>query len=366
MRVAITGPNGFIAWHTRCAIKAASGLETVGIGREEFLHDERLDKALAEVDAVIHLAGINRSATDGELVEANIDLANRLLAGLRRAGRPITVVYGDSIQRDTESAFGQSKRAAGNVLSAWADMGPVVDVVLPNVFGEHGTPFYNSVTATFCSQVANGLEPEIHQDRPLPLLHAQGAAKVLIDACSAIESTQTYPVGRVTLVSELLKILRAIAGPYQASRTLPDLSDQFTRDLFNTFRSHIRPTDWPAYPPPHEDERGVLYEAVQAIGGETQVFFSSTGPGHRRGQHFHLHKVERFVVLRGSGLIRLRRLFDDETIEIPVSGDRPAVLDMPTMWVHSIENIGSEELVTLFFADAVFDPANPDTYQEDV
>ena len=107
-------------------------------------------------------------------------------------------------------------------------------------------------------------------------------------------------------------------------------------------------------------------EAVKAHGGAGQTFFSTTRPGVTRGQHFHLAKVERFVVVRGEAEIALRRVLHDDVVRFRVSGRDPVVVDMPTMWAHSITNVGSDELLTLFWANEVFDPARPDTYAETV
>ena len=109
-----------------------------------------------------------------------------------------------------------------------------------------------------------------------------------------------------------------------------------------------------------------LYKGVRSHGGQGQTFVSTTRPGITRGEHFHLGKVERFVVLSGSATIALRRLFTDEVVSFDVSGDRPCVVDMPTMWVHNITNTGDDELTTLFWTHSLFDPDAPDTYWEPV
>ena len=44
----------------------------------------------------------------------------------------------------------------------------------------------------------------------------------------------------------------------------------------------------------------------------------------------------------------------------------PAVVDMPTMWAHNITNIGTDELLTVFWSNDIFDPRRPDTYPEKV
>ena len=120
------------------------------------------------------------------------------------------------------------------------------------------------------------------------------------------------------------------------------------------------------YPIPatvHSDERGCLFEIERNFCGG-QSFVSSSAPGVRRGDHYHTKKIERFAVLKGSARIVLRRLFDSRHHEFLVSGNTPTFLDIPTYHTHFIENIGSDELLTLFWTNEHFDPANSDTFSE--
>jgi len=366
MKVAITGPSGFLAWHFRCALSARQDRSVVSIARAEFQDPGQMDVALAQVDCVIHLAGVNRGM-DEEISTTNPKLAHQLVAGIARAGRPITVVHGNSIHSRGDSVFGKSKAKSASIFSAYSEASgsPFVDVILPNVFGEHGRPFYNSVIATFCHQLATREIPRIEIDRELPLVHAQTVAEILLAAAANPSESEVLVEGRVLSVSEVLAKLQAISEPYFEGR-LPDLSDSFTRDLFNTYRSYTFPSMWPILPVKHSDARGQLVEAVRGAGGETQVFFSTTNPGFTRGNHFHLRKVERFLVLSGQASIKLRRLFTDEVIEFHVTGETPAIVDMPTLWTHSITNTGDQDLLTLFYADDEYNPSDPDTYWVDV
>ena len=359
-RIAITGPDGFIAWHVRCAARERWGGDLIHVGEAEFADPALMDAALSQADAVIHLAGVNRAHDPAEIERVNPWLAEQLVASMARTGRAIPVVYGNSIHSLGESPFGVSKRRAADILGPDA-----VNVVMPNIFGEHGVPNYNSVVATFCHALAAGETPQVVDDKELPLIHVGLIADLLLD--QAVSPTPgTMPVeGRPTMVSEVAERLTTIAQAYRTG-LLPDLSDSFTKELFNTYRSATFPQHFPIHPVPAEDPRGRLVEAVKGAGGQTQVFYSSTNPGFTRGQHWHRHKVERFLVLSGTGEIRLRKLFTDEVVAFPVSGAEPAIVDMPTFWVHSITNTGDEPVVTLFFADELYDPANPDTIPEDV
>ncbi len=366
-RIAITGPDGFVAWHVRCAARARWGGDLVGLGRKEFANPELLNAGIASADAVIHLAGVNRANDESDVKRINPWLAEQLVASCERTGRVIPVVYGNSIHSLGDSVFGVAKREGAEILAEWAARSgaSVVDVVMPNIFGEHGVPHYNSVIATFSHLIARGEKPELVDDKELPLVHVQRVADLLLDQALAPTTGTLRVEGAHLMVSDVLTQLQSIAADYRTG-IMPDLADPFTRDLFNTYRAATFPEQWPIHPQVNSDQRGGLVETVKAAGGQTQVFYSSTNSGFTRGEHWHRRKVERFLVLRGQAEIRLRKLFTDEVVTFPVSGERPAIIDMPTMWVHSITNTGPDELITLFYADEIFDRARPDTYPEEV
>jgi UDP-2-acetamido-2,6-beta-L-arabino-hexul-4-ose reductase len=165
-------------------------------------------------------------------------------------------------------------------------------------------------------------------------------------------------------VRELAGWLGATAARYRTG-DIPALRDRHEVRLFNTYRSHCFPDHYPIPLIRHADARGELVEVVKAHGGG-QTFHSTTRPGVTRGEHYHLAKVERFAVLRGSAEIALRRVGGESVVRFAVSGDDPVVVDMPAMWAHSITNTGRDELLTCFWSNEIFDPARPDTYPEPV
>jgi UDP-2-acetamido-2,6-beta-L-arabino-hexul-4-ose reductase len=196
------------------------------------------------------------------------------------------------------------------------------------------------------------------------LLHAGAAARSALDAVVNGTSGTLRPEGRDISVVELFETLRRFHVNYQ-DNICPDLRDPFMRALFNSYRSALYPSGFPRPLKLHSDARGTLFEAVKG-GGGGQTFLSTTNPGVTRGDHFHLNKVERFLVLKGKALIRIRRVLSDEVWEYRVSGAAPAAVDMPTLHTHSIENIGDTELLTLFWTHDLFDPAAPDTFADEV
>jgi UDP-2-acetamido-2,6-beta-L-arabino-hexul-4-ose reductase len=333
-----------------------------------------LASELVGIDAIVHLAGVNRG-DDHEVARENVSMAQALSEAALKARVP-KVVYANTVRQGDGTVYGESKAEAARVLSVVSENdADFVDVRLPNLFGEHGKPDYNSFVATFCQRLAVGESPEIHADRQLELLHVQDAARHLLDAAVQSRAGALQPSGTLTSVADVAAILAGQADSYAAG-VFPDFGDPFEVRLFNQLRSYAqpfnvaddRPTrfDNPRSLDGHEDERGRLVEVVKAHGGESQAFFSSTLPGVTRGNHFHTGKVERFAVIRGEAEIALRRVGTDDSYRFVVSGSRPQIVDIPTLHTHAITNIGPDELLTLFWADEIFDRAASDTYPERV
>lgn len=364
MSIVLTGGNGFLGWHTRVLAHSLGQSSTcLGVG-SRFSMDDAL-AALSGAERLVHIAGVNRG-TDEEVAEGNLLFARQLEQALNTLGSagPAEVVYANSVQQGNGSVYGRAKADAGSILRGAADRNGSVftDIVLPNLFGEHGVPFYNSVVATFCHLVAAGESPTVQDDKVLTLLHAQDAAELLL----GIRVQEDQHLAEVKCsVSELLERIQAISATY-ATGTIPSLVNNFERNLFNTYRSFLTGDQLPRPLVLKTDARGSFVELIRSQGGEGQSSFSTTKPGITRGQHYHRHKIERFVVMAGSGEIAMRRMFTDEVVRYAVSGEQPVAVDMPTMWSHKITNVGPDELYTAFWVNEIFDPAAPDTVPEEV
>ena len=360
--VGITGAAGFFGWHLRCRLHTF-GWEYELADRSTFAESERLDDFVSKSDVVVHLAGVNRASTDEEIRSGNIDLAQNLADARTRTGASFDVVYANTVKADDTGAYGEAKAQAAEILarSARGAGDRFVDIRFPHLFGEFGVPNYNSGVTTFAHQLATGSPSQVN-DGELDLLHVQDASQLIMDAVTKQADETLRPEGRPISVVDCYEILSRMADSYVEKGTVPLLEDDlFELRLFNTLRSQM----WPlAYPMPltkHADHRGAFFEVVRAC-GQGQTSISTTVPGVRRGEHYHLDKIERFAVISGEAMIRVRRLFTDEVVEFQVSGDEPVFIDMPPLCTHDITNTGSAELVTLFWSHDHFNPANSDTY----
>lgn len=363
--IVVTGSEGFLGWHLRVHVHARPDFKVVGVDRTAFADPVRLRNAVRQSDVVVHLAGMNRG-DDREIEQVNVQLTERLVTACQEERVAPHVLLANSTHCDRDTAYGRSKRRSAELLAAWAsDCGArFTNLVIPNIYGEGGRPFYNSVVATFCHQLAAAEEPRILQDAQLELVHAQTVARRIVDVIEQRKSGELRLAGDRMSVSECLRKLQGFDRSYRG-HLIPELKADADLNLFNTYRSFLYPRYYPVSLQLHSDPRGHLFEAVKSVHGG-QCFISTTKPGITRGNHYHAGKFERFLVLSGEAIIRIRKLLTKDIVLFKVSGAVPQYIDMPTFCTHDITNTGQSDLTTLFWAHEIFDPQRPDTIREPV
>jgi UDP-2-acetamido-2,6-beta-L-arabino-hexul-4-ose reductase len=364
--VLVTGSEGFIGKNLLAHLRQRKELDIIGhdIGDTKAM----LKSALERSDFVFHLAGVNRPKDASEFISGNKDLTEEILGIIAATGRKTPVLISSSIQAALENPYGKSKLAAEEAVFAYGKAQGVNVYVfrLPNVFGKWCRPNYNSVVATWCHNTANGLPIQINNpSTELTLVYIDDVVNAFISAFEGKLTPEADGFCRVPLVynislGEMADTLAAFATS-RKNLVMPSLDDDFVRKLYGTWLSYL-PEDGFGYPlEMKRDDRGWLAEFIKskAFG---QVFVSRTKPGVTRGNHWHHTKVEKFLVISGTAIIRFRKIDTAEVIEYSVSGNELKVLDIPVGYTHSITNTGSEDLITIFWADEIFNSETPDTY----
>lgn len=375
MNVLVTGSNGFIGQNLIMWLRRLPDAAILEFDQPHTLQD--LAERLATADLIYHLAGVNRPQSVEEFRTGNVDLTTQMCELLLRAGRVTPIVLSSSIQAELDNPYGVSKRQAEEVLADYARRSGARVVIfrLTNVFGKWCRPNYNSVVATFCHNIARDLPITISDpEREVPLVHVDDVVEAFLteigDRGSGIRSQESGVryrevrlIHTVTL-GRLAEMIRSFRESRQ-SLAVPDFSDPFTHKLYGTFLSYLGPDDFAYDLTKRTDARGSLAEFVKSppFG---QIFVSRTRPGITRGNHYHHTKTEKFLVVEGEAIVRFRHIRGGDVMEYHVRGEDFRVVDIPTGYTHSIENVGSGELVTLFWASQVFDPNQPDTFYEEV
>ncbi len=366
MNILITGARGFMGKNLRSALTGRYGdahrLMLVDMPHTE----EELLAAAAEADFVFHLAGVNRPTDPADFQKGNADFTRQLLTLLKERGKRPPVLLSSSIQAALENPYGQSKLSAEQAVADYGrETGAAVYLYrLPNVFGKWSRPNYNSAVATFCHNVARGLPITVNDPSvTLRLVYIDDVVEEFLRAMEGQphregEWCTVQPVHEVNLghMAELIQSFPALRD----SLTAPDQSDPLVKKLYATYLSFLPPEDFSRPTVTHADQRGSFTELLH-MGSRGQVSLNVSKPHITKGDHWHQTKHEKFIVLQGEGVIRFRKVGDSTVIAYKVSGENLTVVDIPTGYTHSIENTGDTDMLTLMWANEVFDPAHPDT-----
>ena len=371
IKIGVTGQNGFIGTHIYNSIPLFPVKYKRIDFEKSFFEDKTLmDEFVAKCDVIIHLAAMNRHKDPEVIYETNIGLVNSLVNSLKSTNSKAHVLFSSSTQEDADNSYGRSKTEGRLIFEKWSNnsAGNFTGLIVPNVFGPFGLPYYNSVVATFCHELSNGLTPKINNDSILNLIHVDDLVNIIfreIDNFTKSKKTSNKLNIKATdsiSVSELLSLLNNFKSEYLESGIIPFFSSKLHLNLFNTFRSFINlENHFPVKYTKHSDTRGEFVEIIRLKTGG-QVSFSTTVPGITRGNHFHTRKIERFSVIKGKALIQLRKIGTNKIINLYLDGENTAYVDMPIWYTHNIKNIGEEVLYTNFWINEPYDPENADTY----
>jgi len=371
IKVGITGQEGFVGTHLYNTLRLyPEEFQVIDYDISYFENTKNLNDFVSKCDAIVHLAAMNRHENEQVIYNTNISLVEKLISACNNTSSAPHILFSSSSQEERDNLYGKSKREGRNLLSQWAKEknGTFTGLVIPNVFGPFGKPYYNSVVATFSHQVANNEVPQINVDGELKLIFVGELVEEIIEKIRKGTSEEQFkvPYTKEIKVSGILNLLQEFKRNYQDKGEIPTLKTNFELNLFNTFRCYINIKEhFPVKYTKHTDPRGSFAEIIRlGVGG--QVSFSTTVPNITRGNHYHTRKIERFSVIKGKALIQLRKIGTNEVLDFYLDGDEPSYVDMPIWYTHNIKNIGDEILYTNFWINEFYNPDDADTYFEEV
>jgi UDP-2-acetamido-2,6-beta-L-arabino-hexul-4-ose reductase len=371
IKIGITGQAGFIGTHLYNFFGLKKDeVEMIPFEDNYFEDISKLEEFARQCDVIIHLAALNRHNDPQTVYDTNISLVKKLLKALDSTGSKPHILFSSSTQEERDNMFGKSKREGRTLLANWAKKHntPFTGLVIPNVFGPFGNPYYNSVVATFSHQLTHKEEPKIEIDAQLKLIYIGELVELIWKAIKDKDSREEYKIPHTSekKVTEILELIKLYKTLYMDRGVFPVLNNKFEVNLFNTFRCYMDIAEYyPVKLVKNTDNRGTFVETIKSsIGG--QVSYATSKSGVVRGNHFHTRKIERFAVIKGKARIQLRRIGTDKVLNFDLDGNQPSYVDMPVWFTHNITNVGNEDLYTIFWINEFFDPNDPDTFFEKV
>jgi len=363
MKVLVTGANGFIGKNLALRLRELKHSEVLTLVRGD--GESAWQAALAQADAVVHLAGENRPINPAAFDTVNTGLTQLLCRTLEYMSKPIPVLFSSSVQAKQDNPYGRSKLAAEEALGqlVHSNGSPVAIYRLPGVFGKWCRPNYNSVVATFCHNKANDLPVQINDAHAhVRLVYIDDVVNTFLQALVEHSTGLSYPAVLPEYTITLGELSDQIDAFKNCRSTLISerVGTGLTRALYATYVSYLPLDKFTYCLPAHRDARGVFVEMLKTPDAGQFSFFTAH-PGITRGGHYHHTKTEKFLVIKGHARFGFRHMITNQVHNLETHGDQPQIVETVPGWSHDITNIGSDEMVVMLWANEIFDRANPDT-----
>jgi UDP-2-acetamido-2,6-beta-L-arabino-hexul-4-ose reductase len=369
LKILISGHNGFLGKHLRRKLKTISSTLNIDfLTKSDFDSEKKLTKKIGSEDIIFHFAGINRAKTSEIVYEKNKLINSSLSRALDNANFKGKLIFTSSIQESINNPYGNSKKEARlNFKKQSKKIGyKFYGILTPNVFGPFCRPNYNSFISTFSKILIDGESPKLIEDKKISLIYVSDFIDKIVSLISKDSEVNIEDITYETNVSSVLSKLEIFNDIYFKKGKIPDLNNHFDISLFNTFRSYINHKKYfPIFHIMHNDERGSFSELVRSY-SKGQTSFSTTKKNVVRGNHYHTRKIERFSVISGKAKIEIREILSDNIISYVFDGNTPSYIDMPIWYTHNIKNIGSDDLLTMFWVNEHYEDNDSDTYIEKV
>ena len=364
MKVLVTGALGFIGKHMCKALEKA---EHIVLPFDISNTDEELINSIKEADYIIHLAGVNRPLTNDEFYDGNTNFSIKLVEYVKKYNKDIPIIMSSSTQASLDNDYGKSKKQAEDYLFS---SGLKVYVYrLANVFGKWCRPNYNSASATFCYNIAHGLDITIRD--PNYVVHYNYIDDICDTFLSHINNNEREGSKEILSVSpifdcslgHLADLLYSFKASVESNEHLPTLHDEFEYDLFVTFLDYLKDD---SYSYNYASDYRGSFEEIYKNKKYGQISINVIYPNITKGGHYHKYKKEIFYTVKGQTLIRQRNVENNDMIIDDVSKDNSKKVDIRVGYTHDIKNTGSSNSYTLMWISEIYNPETHDTYREDV
>ena len=371
MNILIIGGSGFIGKNLLTTISERENINVSTISYQ--LEEDEIFKNIKGMEFIIHLAGVNRSKNSSDFYEGNVNITEKIcnanIRYFKESGIKVPIIFTSSIHADQVNHYGKSKAKAEEILKRLNKTYkvPVYILRLPNVFGKWCKPNYNSFVTTIFYNIARDISIDyVNTKKSLKLLYIDDLVNLIlniIDKKKIKIISHNYVEIENIYSAKLTDILNIINKFKDANNSLilDGVGEGLTKALYSTYLSYL-PKEKFEYTLKHnKDERGLFVEFFKTTNSGQFSFFTAK-PNITRGEHYHNSKSEKFIVCQGKARFCFKNLENDDTHTIYSSADEFKVINSIPGWVHSITNVGNENLIVLLWGNELFDKNNPDTF----
>jgi UDP-2-acetamido-2,6-beta-L-arabino-hexul-4-ose reductase len=361
-KILITGKDNFIAQNIYVNLLSKKIHDVTFVG--EIDNFNLLDVMISDYDIIIHSLTLYRGNNYESFLHWNESVTEHLVSQMNSEQK---IIYVSSVRSGENTFYGLSKKRAEDAIIKYSNINGYYYTILrlENEFGKWALPDFNNVVATFCNNVANGKDNQVNNENSiLRLQYIDSITASIVEEIMLLDSSIKYlPILGEISVGDLNKIINNFKE--LKAKQIPNVSSPLIKALYSTYLSYIPISDNNSMLEMHIDNRGSFTETFR-LGGLGQVSINVSKPNTIKGNHYHNTKIEKFIVIQGKGILRLRHILNNQKFEYVLDSNKYSSFTIPPGYTHSIANEEEIDLVFLIWANEEYDEKNPDTYYEEV
>jgi len=366
VNILITGYNGFIGKNLIYFLESKKNIKFFKFGKKNNLRD--LEHFVKKCQIIFHLAGENRNKSATQFTNNNINLTKNLVDLIKMKTKKTYLIFSSTKQIEKKkNIYTKTKLLAENYIKK--NVGKNLSVKIyrfTNIFGKWAKPNYNSVIATFCYKISRNKRINISRyNENIEFLHIDEVIKLFESDIKNKKKRNFLLVKKFnnSYKIKLFDLVKKIKYFHKDRKKLTndtELAHGFDKLLYSTFLTYIPKKQFKYSINSIKDKRGSFLEFVKSK-NNGQVSILVVKPNQTRGNHYHMTKVERFLILSGKGYFLFKNLTSGNQKKIIFNSVNETIVETIPGWAHNIKNTGKKDLIAILWSNENYNKNKPDT-----
>lgn len=362
MNVLIIGAEGFIGKNLYQRLKNFREYNLFKIIKSTPYN--RFVNLIKNADVIFHLAGANREKNINNFKKKNYIFTKQICDVLKKKNKKTRLIFTSTSHVNKKTPYGVSKKKSEQELIKLSKKNVDLYIYrLTNIFGKWSKPFYNSVVATFCHQIANNKKIDILNNEKIKFVYIDDLINNFIKIIKKNNIKKVFqevrPQKKISIKVLAKKILSF--NEKLSKSEIPYIQNDFDKKLYSTYLSFINQNKAFFTVKRNKDHRGDFTELFKnnKIG---QISFFSINKNKIRGKHYHDTKTEKFFLINGKVKFDFLNIISKKKYSMVLDEKNTKVVFTIPGWSHKIKNIGNDKAIFAVWTNEIFDRNKPDTY----
>ena len=358
MKILLLGSDGFLGKNLKYFF-IEKGIECLEFSKK---NNNDLKNKIKNSSFIIHLADKIKSNRKSHFDES-LEFTKKVISEIKKSNKKKYLIYASSINSYKKKNLHYNlKRNTEKLLKTTKYFNSII-LKLPNIFGIWCKPNYNSFFATCCHNISANKKVKILSKKKFALVHVS-------DFCDYIFNIiKTKKIDEKSFERNFINLspieIKDILMSFKKKTNL-NINKKYNLDkdkidkIFSTYLYYNQKNNFVENFKKIKDFRGDFAELIknEEFG---QISMLTVNQKKERGNHFHINKIEKFIVVSGKGRLIHQNILNNKVKTFNISESENKIYSTIPGWSHKIVNRSKKKLIILIWANEVYNRNKPDT-----